>query len=360
MQNKKSWFDELHYKFDKQRGNLEFMYLVKGGKPKWKEWKTYLEVQGNDKLISEANNRRVLPNEVPLDIEDPKKFPEILERVKKDFDFYSAYKTGSKGYHIHLWFNEKLIPSEKLEIIKKYGADEQKASERCMIALENVPHWKTGNSKELILEKKGINRYVKRELTEAEKLENLRESCLSFEYDQQGNVKKIKVLIPNVVGYLLKQYNFKTIFGSKSEEIFVYQDGIYTKHGREIIQTQTEKILGEHCSNHYVKEIEEKIKRSTAISKGKFDDIPEELICLMNGILNLKTQELLDYDPKYYFKNKIPIEYNKKAACPKIKKFLKEVLYPEDIKVMQEWFCFDFFSANFTFFHFYTSYNLID
>jgi len=191
--------------------------------------KKYLDVQNDEKFLSKVNNRKILKNEIVLDIEEPERFEEIFKQVKKDFEFYSAYKTGSKGNHIHLWFNEKLTPEEKKFIIQKYGTDEQKASERCMIALENCPHWKTGKLKTLVKEIEGINKYVKRELTEAEKLENLREKCLSFEYDKQGNLKKIKVLIPNVVGSLLKKYNFKTIFGSKSEEIFVYQGGIYTK-----------------------------------------------------------------------------------------------------------------------------------
>ncbi len=179
----------------------------------------------------------------------------------------------------------------------------------------------------------------KKESTD-EELEILRETCLSFEYDREGKIKKVKVLIPPILKYLLNKYNLKTIFGSKSEEIFVYRNGIYTKDGREIIQTQTEKILGEYCSNHYVSEIVEKVKRSSAISKEKFDNIPEELICLNNGILNLKTEDFLKYDSKYYFKNKIPIDYNKETDCLEIKKFFGDILYPEDIKVMQEWFGF--------------------
>ena len=61
--------------------------------------------------------------------------------------------------------------------------------------------------------------------------------------------------------------------------------------------------MKEFCSNYLIKELVEKIKRCTAICQEDFDIIPEHLICLENGILNLKSNELRDFNPKYYFKN---------------------------------------------------------
>mgnify|MGYP001607309736 CR=1 FL=1 len=155
----KAWLDKLHYEKDKQQGNLEVAYsfLDKEKTPKWSKWRKYLDAQSDEKFLSKVNNRTILPNEIVLDIEEPEKFNGILEQVKRDFEFYSAYKTGSKGYHIHLWFNRDLSCDEKKAVIKKYQTDEQKAGDRCMIALENCPHWKTGSPKILIEEKKGFN-----------------------------------------------------------------------------------------------------------------------------------------------------------------------------------------------------------
>ena len=126
--------------------------------------------------------------------------------------------------------------------------------------------------KEIMQETEGVKSAIKEEPSINQFVE--------LKYNPEGKIVGVKVLIPNVVDYLLEEYNFKTIFGSKTEEIFVYQDGIYTKDGREVIQTQTEKLLGEYCTNHHINEIQEKIKRSSAISKEKFDKIPEDLICL--------------------------------------------------------------------------------
>ena len=222
-----------------------------------------------------------------------------------------------------------------------------------MIALEFTTHWKTGKPKILIEEVEGINilplktNVEEKEKKEAEEINELRSDCIFVEHDEDGNIKKVKVKIQGISNYLIKKHNFKTIYGTKSEDVYVYEDGIYVKNGREIIQIETEKILEKYSTNHYIKEIEEKIKRLTSISKEKFDHVDEELICLENGVLNLKTLEFLKHNPKYHFKSKLQIEYNKKTTCPKIIKFLGETLYPEDIPVIQEWFGFNLYRKYF-------------
>lgn len=168
--------------------------------------------------------------------------------------------------------------------------------------------------------------------------EKLKLEFIDFTYNSKGEITRAKVNVSKFTKYLLSKYNFKTIYETISEKIFVYQKGIYVKKGRKIIQTEAESILKEYCSNHYVVEITEKIKRLTAIDKEEFDYIPEEMICLENGVFNLQTQEFLKHDPKYYFKTKLPIKYDKKADCPNIKRFFETALYPDDIPVMQEWF----------------------
>jgi len=157
IMDKKAQLDKLHYEKDKQQGNLELAFAFKDedGNPKFSKWKKYLDC--DDNFILKANNRTILPNEIIIDIEEPERFEEILKKVKQDFKFYEAYKTGSRGYHIDLWFDEALTPEEKKAVIERYGADKMKASQRCMIALEFAPHWKTGNPKTLIESNEGTN-----------------------------------------------------------------------------------------------------------------------------------------------------------------------------------------------------------
>ncbi len=178
---------------------------------------------------------------------------------------------------------------------------------------------------------KVLNEYVKIENEDIPEEEN-------FEEGDKRN--KDKVLVTKVVDYLLTKFVFKTIYGKRDETIFLFEDGIYTLRGRELIKTKTEEILGENCSNYISKEIIEKIKRKTAIDIDDFNNIPINLICLKNGLFDLKENKLKIFDSKYYFKNRIPINYNPEEKIEKILKFFEEVCYPEDLPVIQEWFGF--------------------
>ena len=170
---------------------------------------------------------------------------------------------------------------------------------------------------------------------------------IKIERKKNGEIKLVKVEITKLAKYLIDKYIFKTIYGTKSESIFVFLDGIYQNNGREIIETNIEKILGTHCTNHHVKEIVEKIKRLTAISRDNFDKTPERLICLKNGLLNIKTLILEKHNPKYYFKRKLPLNYKKDSNCPNIINFLKTCLYEDDLKTIQEWFGFNLYRRYF-------------
>ena len=157
-------------------------------------------------------------------------------------------------------------------------------------------------------------------------------------YNEDGKPKGVS--IDNVVNHLLEKYNFKTIYYTKSEIIYFYENGIWNKSGREKIKTETERLLKSWSKNNIVLEIVEKIKRKTAISEEKFNKIPEELICIENGVLNLKNKEFIPFNPNYYFQKQIPLQYNGKANCKKIIKFIEETFYPEDIETIQEWLGF--------------------
>jgi putative DNA primase/helicase len=175
----------------------------------------------------------------------------------------------------------------------------------------------------------------------------LKEDFITIERKKDGTIKSVKPKITKLANYIIGKYNFKTVYETKSEKIFVFLNGIYDKSGREVIETQVEKILGTFCRNNIVHEISEKVKRKTAISREEFDKIPEELICLENGILNIQTLKLEKHNQKYYFKRKIPLEYNPKAKCPEILRFLTDTLYPEDIKPIQEWFGYNLYRKYF-------------
>ncbi len=136
--------------------------------------------------------------------------------------------------------------------------------------------------------------------------------------------------------YLIQKHNIKTIRGIKSRELFIYKDGIYTPN-EDILKRDIRIMLEEQSTTHFIKEIIDAIKDLTAIDRNNFEVNPD-LINFNNGVFDIKTGELKGHDPKYLFLTKFPINYDKDARFPKIKKFLSQTLSPEDILIIQEWF----------------------
>jgi DNA primase catalytic subunit len=81
---------------------------------------------------------------------------EICDALEAGGETYKAYFTGSRGYHIHIfWYQYALLDKLSREgirgkIISMFKADVLKSSDKVMIAVEGMPHWKTGNMKKLV------------------------------------------------------------------------------------------------------------------------------------------------------------------------------------------------------------------
>jgi putative DNA primase/helicase len=130
-----------------------------------------------------------------------------------------------------------------------------------------------------------------------------------------------------IVEYLLKNFHFITFKDNAS--VYVYNEGIYEEVGEVTIAEQVQKILEKENSNHSVNEIIGHIKRKTYRSRESLE-APLNLLCLKNGIFDIKTRQLLEFSFNYFFLNKIPVIYDPSKDCPKIKKFLKEVIIPRE------------------------------
>jgi len=114
-------------------------------------------------FLNKANCRQVLPCEIILDIDD-KISVERLNKICDELDeygfSYKAYSTGSKGYHIHIFeemllkFSEPARHKIRHYLISKFECDPQIASGNVLIAIEDMPHFKTGVPKTLVRESK--------------------------------------------------------------------------------------------------------------------------------------------------------------------------------------------------------------
>ena len=149
-----SWLSYLFYKAGNQSYDFELQVLEKEGiktkRKKYSEICFDIENKKNKWFLSKANQRQILPFEVVLDLEEKKQLKPSIEKLKELGVRFYVFSTGSRGYHIHLFFDRELSKEERLKIIKYFDADTQKASDRTMIALEFACHWKSGKEKELI------------------------------------------------------------------------------------------------------------------------------------------------------------------------------------------------------------------
>ncbi len=140
-----------------------------------------------------------------------------------------------------------------------------------------------------------------------------------------------------VQAFLKENYVYTTRDDIKSE-MWVYEEGIYIPNGKFKIKEFCRKIL-EGAYNQFIANLViSKVETDTAISQEDFfkNEYVEELP-VQNGILNVKTREILPFNPEKIFFNKLPVEYDENANCPSIDKFLRDILSKEeDILVAYE------------------------
>jgi len=161
---------------------------------------------------------------------------------------------------------------------------------------------------------------------EKEKLPPNMALWFAFEKDKSsGKAEAIQM----VVDYFLDKYNFLTLGGATKDEVYFYKGGIYVPDAHVLIKKEMEEMLVENSKTTYVNEVINKIARNTYINRSEFEE-PLNKICLKNNILNIDTFEIEEFSPEIIFLNKLPVVYNPKTDCPKIKRFIREVILPKE------------------------------
>jgi hypothetical protein len=162
MKTKNEILGDFYYNWGKQFTNFRIFhnYFDSEDNKKFSKWVYYLDAEEQD--IEKATHRTLLANEVVLDYdpEPHESFEDVTKKVKKVcYDLkqknipYICYFTGSRGYHIHLFIKKMFFMDKekrkefRTNLIKFFGAELQKSSDGSPIALDEVPHWKTGKLK---------------------------------------------------------------------------------------------------------------------------------------------------------------------------------------------------------------------
>ena len=121
---------------------------------------------------------------------------------------------------------------------------------------------------------------------------------------------------------IMRDFHFFTL--KDTEEILVYDEGIYKNGGEIVIKEECERRIA-NCKASFCTEIIKTIQRRTFGNREEFDH-NRKILNLENGLLNLETDEFTKHSPNYLSRVQLPIPYNPKAVPVKFMRFLNECL----------------------------------
>ena len=113
--------------------------------------------------------------------------------------------------------------------------------------------------------------------------------------------------------------------------IYVYRDGVYRPTGEMRIRQQVKHLLLDHdCPELWSRALSKEVVEFISLDVPELPTQPStELINLENGLLRVKTRELLPHSPQWLSTVRIPIPFDPNATCPQIDRFIEEV-FPDD------------------------------
>jgi len=133
--------------------------------------------------------------------------------------------------------------------------------------------------------------------------------------------------------HLLGNFFFKTPRDSETLYVFNWEKGIYESSGEVLVKEQMCRDLDEDTRQRFFADILFFIKGATYF---EITHNPLGKVAVENGILDITTREMSPYTPEMFITTRLPISYDKDRVCPKILKFLKEVVNEEQMEIIQE------------------------
>lgn len=145
-------------------------------------------------------------------------------------------------------------------------------------------------------------------------------------FDPDNKERDVLEGITRTAEKLLRIYIFKTM--KDTDEIYFYDEdqGVYAA-GEKVISSTVAKNLGKFVTSHNVSEIVFRIRNLTYTDRKLFNTDVDKIV-VENGVLNLTTGELLPHASEFLCTIKLPLTHDPEADCPRIKKFIEEVVEP--------------------------------
>lgn len=142
---------------------------------------------------------------------------------------------------------------------------------------------------------------------------------------------------------IMQKYTIATI--EETKQILYYNDGVYVNGGDILIEKEAELMFNYKLSSKAVAEIKGHIMRQTYKKRSTFDSDPH-VINLKNGLYNIQTGEFKTHIPDQLSINQKAISYDANAKTKCFGKYLKDVLYPSEIRTAVEVMAYTFWRDN--------------
>jgi P4 family phage/plasmid primase-like protien len=145
-----------------------------------------------------------------------------------------------------------------------------------------------------------------------------------------------KISITDAANYFIEKYHLlASSAGSLNQgnKLWIYdtEKGMYTPNGTGIVKCALDNACGNICTSYHEKEVINRICNQRAFDPERFDPKPY-LLCVKNGVIDLKTGAYMKHSPDYLMTMGIDKTYDPEAECPNIKKFLNDIVEdPKDI-----------------------------
>jgi len=124
---------------------------------------------------------------------------------------------------------------------------------------------------------------------------------------------------------------------SKKSDLLVYnpQKGVF-EPGERQVRLRAKALMGSLVKQQDVEEVFKLVHLAAPRKSPEEFDANRNVITFANGVLKVRQNELVPFSPKFLCRTRIPNKYQRNATCPKVDKFLSEVLAPEYHRLVEE------------------------
>jgi len=126
-------------------------------------------------------------------------------------------------------------------------------------------------------------------------------------------------------------------FLNAGEQLYFYQDGVYSPTGERFIRETCRSRLKKESRVNRITEISAHINDLNYTENVELNTNPR-IINLKNGMFDHVKAELIPHSPDFKSTIRIPVEYNQAATCPNVDKFFETTLPSDCIDIVDELF----------------------